>query len=173
MGKSTVKIMILALNMIGILCLVYYGIPYLLHDETVANPDAMLPMENWDAAGIALTIGIIPLITANILAYVFVGREKVKNPVRLLFFLPGVLCIAIAAHYWFASLAIPPEPLVQVKWVEQEDMQYGVFFDDGSWEALDADFSFDAGNVYIADNNCFVSKIQDGKIANRFVDTDL
>ena len=61
--------------MIGIMCLIYFAIPYLTHNVTITNPDAMLPAEAWDNAGMALTVGFIPLLIANMLCFVFVKAK--------------------------------------------------------------------------------------------------
>lgn len=67
-SNKTLSIIILIINIIGILCLIYFAIPYLTHNTTVYHPDAMLPAEAWDSAGMTLTVGFIPLLVANILA---------------------------------------------------------------------------------------------------------
>lgn len=77
-------------------------IAYFTHNTQISHLDAML--ERWDLAGMALTVGIIPLVIANLLGFLFV--KEIRNWFRLLFFLPGIICIAIVAHYWVTSLAI-------------------------------------------------------------------
>ena len=100
--KRISSLLIIVLNIIGIICLIYFAIPYLTHDVTVANPDAMLPAEAWDNAGMTLTFGLIPLLIANILSFVFI---KVKQKfVGLLFFVPSVICFIIVVNYWATSL---------------------------------------------------------------------
>ena len=42
---------LLCLNIIGVVCLVYFAIPYLTHNTQIPHPDAMLPAERWDSAG--------------------------------------------------------------------------------------------------------------------------
>ena len=71
MGKLGNKV-IISLNIIGLICLIYFAVPYILHDTSVPNPDAMLPMYRWEGAAIALMVGTIPLIVANLLAFIFV-----------------------------------------------------------------------------------------------------
>ena len=39
---------LLCLNIIGVVCLVYFAIPYLTHNTQIPHPDAMLPAERWD-----------------------------------------------------------------------------------------------------------------------------
>lgn len=90
------------INIIGIACLIFFAVPYLTHDVTVPNPDAMLPVEAWDGAGMALTAGVLPLLAANGLGFaLFKTRHRA---VRLLFWVPGILCLALAASYWVTSL---------------------------------------------------------------------
>ena len=98
MKKIGTKI-IIALNILGVICLVYFAVPYILHDTSIPNPDAMLPMYRWEGAGITLAIGTIPLIVANLLAFIFVWKERIILPVRLLFFLPGIICLSLSAAY--------------------------------------------------------------------------
>lgn len=91
---------LLSLNGIGVGCLIYYAIPYFMHNTQILYSEAMLPAERWDLAGMTLTIGIIPLFIVNLLGYLFVKG----NGNRFLFFLPSGICIAIVAHYWITSL---------------------------------------------------------------------
>ena len=73
--QKILSLLIIVINIIGIICLIYFSIPYLTHSTVAANPNAMLPAEAWDMAGMALTVGFIPLLIANILGFVFI---KVK-----------------------------------------------------------------------------------------------
>ncbi len=102
--KIISPILIIA-NVIGIICLVYFAIPYCTHDTYVANPDAMLPMETWDGAGMILTIGLIPMILANTAGFLFVFKKGSPVLLRLLFFVPGIVEFIIVLHYWITSLA--------------------------------------------------------------------
>ena len=98
------SIIILIINIIGVVCLIYFAIPYLTHNTTVYYPDAMLPMEAWDRAAITLTIGFIPLLTANILAFMYVAKESIKMPLRLLYFIPSIICIGLVISYFIIAL---------------------------------------------------------------------
>ena len=93
---------LLCLNIIGVVCLVYFAIPYFTHNTQIPHPDAMLPAERWDSAGMTLTVGTIPLFIANLLGCLFVKVKRNWN--RFLFFLPSVICIAIVVHYWITSI---------------------------------------------------------------------
>lgn len=99
---SAFVIFVLLLNLAGLVCLVWFALPYLAHDTTVLHPDAMLPAQRWDTAGMALSIGLLPLLGANWLAFRFVKLKR--NAMRWLFFVPGVICAALAASYWITAL---------------------------------------------------------------------
>ena len=103
-SNKTLSIIILIINMIGVVYLIYFAIPYLTHNTTVYHPDAMLPAEAWDSAGMSLTIGFIPLLIANILAFIFIAKERIKLPLRLLYFLPSLICICLVLSYWITAL---------------------------------------------------------------------
>ena len=104
-SNKPLSIIILIINSIGILCLIYFAIPYLTHNTTVYHPDAMLPAEAWDSAGMTLTVGFIPLLVANILAFMYVAKERIKLPLRLLYFIPSLTCICLVINYLMTALA--------------------------------------------------------------------
>ncbi len=94
---------VLALNLLGVVCLIYFAVPFLTHDTAVPNPDAMIPMARWEGSGFALTAGILPLLFANALAYLLLRGIKGKQRRFLLCFLPAALCAVLAAVYWIGS----------------------------------------------------------------------
>lgn len=102
--NKTLSFIIIIINVIGIVGLIYFAIPYLTHDTTIVNPAAMLPGEAWDWAGMALTFGFIPLLAANVLNFLFV-RVKQKY-VRFLFFIPSAICFMIVLSYWNLVMAL-------------------------------------------------------------------
>ena len=53
-------------------------------------------------AGMALTVGAIPLFMVNLLGFLFIRARRAGF--KFLFFLPGVVCIAAVVHYWITSL---------------------------------------------------------------------
>ena len=89
------KNIIIILNILGIICLIYFLIPYLMHDNSI-KPDSMLSSYTWDTCGFLLTIGFIPLLIANILAYKFI---KLNNKFNILFFIPSLICLVVVMHY--------------------------------------------------------------------------
>ena len=95
---------VLALNLLGVVVLIYFAVPFLMHDTTVPNPDAMIPMARWEGSGFALTAGILPLLFANALAYLLLRGIKGKQRRFLLCFLPAALCAVLASVYWIGSL---------------------------------------------------------------------
>lgn len=101
-GKKGLPLLIILINGIGIICFIYFAVPYLVHDTTIADPNAMLPAEAWDSAGMTLTFGFIPLFAANVLSFLFV-RTKHKYG-RFLFFAPSAICFIMAVSYWITGL---------------------------------------------------------------------
>ena len=95
------KIFIIILNIIGIGYLIYFSVPYLKHDMSIRNPNAMLTSYSWDTCGFILTLGLIPLLIANIMAYKFIDLKN--NKIKILYFLPSILCLIIVCHYLFIA----------------------------------------------------------------------
>ena len=104
-SNKTLSIIILIINIIGVVYLIYFAIPYLTHNMMVYYPDAMLPAEAWDSAGMTLTVGFIPLLIANIFAFIFVAKENIKMPLRILYFMPSAICICLVISYLITALA--------------------------------------------------------------------
>ena len=98
------RLAVLALNLLGVACLIYFAVLFLSHDTMVRNPDAMIPFQNWEAGGFALTAGILPLLFANGLGYLLLRGYKGKQKRFLLCFLPAAICALLAAFYWIGSL---------------------------------------------------------------------
>ena len=84
------KIFVILLNLLGVGCLIYFMIPYVTHDMTVKNPNAMLAGPSWDTSGFVLLLGLIPLVCANILASIFI---ETKKGFKVLFFIPSIVCL--------------------------------------------------------------------------------
>lgn len=103
MENKVFRVLIIIVNVIGVLCLLYFGYLYLSHNTFVPNPEAMLPMERWDGAGWALTIGLLPLFIANVLGFI-AFRDK-RTAARFLWFVPGIVCLVLVISYWIYSLA--------------------------------------------------------------------
>ena len=69
------SICISVLNAIGIVFLIYCATLYLSHDIYIVNPDAMLPMMNWERGSMMLTMGAVPMWIANTLGFLFVLKK--------------------------------------------------------------------------------------------------
>lgn len=98
MGERKTLLLMISINTIGVICLIYFAIPYLTHDTTIPYPDAMLPAESWDSAGMTLTFGFIPLFIVNFLGFLLVKAKQTF--VRFLFFVPSLICLLIVISYW-------------------------------------------------------------------------
>ena len=101
-NKRAIFWLIMTINVIGVICLVYFAVPYIGHDTTVANPDAMLPAEAWDEAGMALTFGLVPLVIANVLGYLFLDTKR--KGWKFLMFVPSISCLALVISYWLTAI---------------------------------------------------------------------
>ncbi len=102
--NKTLPLLAVLINLIGAGCLIYFAAAYLAHDTSVPYPEAMLPAQEWDRAGMALTFGFIPLLAANIFIYSAV-RPKKKSK-GLLFFIPSALCLILVISYFITSLTV-------------------------------------------------------------------
>ena len=78
-----------------------FAIPYLTHDVTVPYPDAMLPAQAWENAGMALTFGFLPLLIVNLLGFLYADIER--KFARFLFLVPSVGCGILVASYWIPA----------------------------------------------------------------------
>ena len=101
--KRIAQAVLVTLHLIGSACLVWLSYRYLRHDTTVANPDAMLPMEDWDGAGLLLTLGLGPMIAANTAGFLFLLPKEKPLWLRLLVFLPAVIELVLVVHYLIFS----------------------------------------------------------------------
>lgn len=68
--RKALEILLIVLNIIGIVLLVLFAIPYITYNTKIVGPNAMLPFETWDRAGIILTLGFVPLLAINILSFI-------------------------------------------------------------------------------------------------------
>ncbi len=94
--------LVISINLFGIICLIYYGSLFLSGSTIVDMPDAMLPMERWDRGGMALTIGLLPMILANTLGYEVIQLGDRKS--RLVLFIPSIICGGLVVAYWGKDL---------------------------------------------------------------------
>ena len=101
--KRIAQAVLVTLHLIGITCLVWLSYRYLRHNTTVANPDAMLPMEDWDGAGTLLMLGLPPMIAANTAGFLFLLPKEKPLWLRLLVFLPAVIELVLVVHYLIFS----------------------------------------------------------------------
>lgn len=90
----------ICLNIIGVICLIYFMIPYVTHDMSIKNPNAMLAGYSWDSCGFVLCLGLIPLVIANTLLFVSFQGKKI---LKALFYIPSVICLITVCHYLFIA----------------------------------------------------------------------
>lgn len=148
---------LLALNLLGLFCLIWFAVPYLRHDPGVPNPEAMIPMAKWEGSGFVLTLGFFPLAAVNLIAFLLVGRGKLRWFVRAVFLIPCILCLLIVIHFWsgafIADGSSPASPLVRVKLRQRNGTETTCcqIYEDGGLEALDEDFPVSSDNFLIAE----------------------
>ena len=104
-GK-TISAILIVINIIGIICLIFFMGMLFSGDSTVKNPDSMIPFQTWEAGGTVLMIGLVPLAVANTLAFTFALKEEVTGWKRYLFFLPVFLCFLSVAFYIIKSFTL-------------------------------------------------------------------
>ena len=98
--KKIFSIIFLALNILALIFLFVIALPYLSHDTTITNPDAMLPMESWDRAGVLMTFSFFPILFADTLGFMLSSEMTEKIYLRLLHFIPALACLIMALTYW-------------------------------------------------------------------------
>ena len=136
------KIFVIIINIIGIGCLIYFMIPYLRHDMSIPNPNAMLSSYSWDTSGFILTLGFIPLLIANVMAFIFVDL-KIK-PLKVLYFIPSLICLIIVAHYLFIATDWKEEkvkdPIAGIKCAKDgKDYVYQIYLEDNGEYSVSMD----------------------------------
>ena len=99
--RNSSTIFLITINLIGLIALIYFAIPYLTHDVTVPYPDAMLPAQAWENARMALTLGFLPLLIVNLLGFLYADIER--KFARFLFLVPSVGCGILVASYWIPA----------------------------------------------------------------------
>lgn len=104
-GK-TISAILIVINIIGIICLIFFMGLLFSGDTTVKNPDSMIPFQTWEAGGTVLMIGLVPLAVANTLAFTFALKEEVTGWKRYLFFLPVFLCFLSVVFYIIKSFTL-------------------------------------------------------------------
>ena len=104
-GK-TISAILIVINIIGIICLIFFMGMLFSGDSTVKNPDSMIPFQTWEAGGTVLMIGLVPLAVANTLAFTFTLKEEVTGWKRYLFFLPLFLCFLSVVFYIIKSFTL-------------------------------------------------------------------
>ncbi len=127
------KIFVIILNIIGIGCLIYFMIPYLRHDMSIPNPNSMLSSYSWDSSGFILLLGFIPLLIANVLAYIFINLKS--RFLKLLFFIPSLVCLIIVGHYLIIGTdwkeEKQKEPIATMKCaIDGKNYSYQIFKED-------------------------------------------
>jgi hypothetical protein len=102
--KKGRAVCVILLNLLALGCLIWFAVMYLSHDSYVPNPDAMLPMAKWEGGGMALTLGLVPMLIANTLGYRYILREDKPLWQRLLPYLMGLFELVLVISYWAPAI---------------------------------------------------------------------
>ena len=101
--RNPLPIFLVFVNAAAVVCLVYASALYVSHSTNVKNPDAMLPIEDWERGGLMLLLGAVPMTIANALGFFCAFKKGTPLSVRLAMFLPSMAQIALVAHYVFIA----------------------------------------------------------------------
>ena len=90
--------MLIILNLCACACLLYFGYLFVSGSDVLAYPYAMIPMQDWERGGMALTMGLFPLFIANLLGYLYIQLGSKK--MRRILFIPSLVCLGLVVCYW-------------------------------------------------------------------------
>jgi hypothetical protein len=99
--NKLLKIVLTGIYVAGICCVLYFGMLYLGHSQTIASPEAMLPMMEYERGAWALMIGL-PFVIASCLSLILVYQRKTVLH-KVLLFLPAHLDLVLIISYWVLS----------------------------------------------------------------------
>lgn len=95
------KVIFTAIYSVGCACVAGYGLLYLQHSTEIPNPEAMLPMMEYERAVWCLILGV-PFMALSCLSVVLAYQTK-KGIKRAATWLPVMVCLVIIAHYFVAG----------------------------------------------------------------------
>lgn len=117
-----IYIFISILNIVGIILFLLFAIPYIFH---IGN----LFEYSFETCGFILILGFIPLLIINIMAYIFIDLKK--KSLKLLFFIPSVICLILICHYLFRSnVKEDIKPVATFKCILDDIYLYKVYEED-------------------------------------------
>jgi hypothetical protein len=99
--NKLVKIVLTCIYAVGICCVLYFGMLYLGHSQTISNPEVMLPMMEYERGAWALMIGL-PFLIASCLSLILVYQIKTVLH-KFFLFLPALLDLVLVISYWVLS----------------------------------------------------------------------
>lgn len=139
--KKSYIIPVAILNILGLICLVYFALLYFSGDERILAPDSMIPFKVYEIGGAGLIFGIVPLVIANLLLF-FPLKRKGKL-IGVLAFLPALICCGCASDYIYKDLTgayadpVSADEVVLKIDLRTDDMIYGLSHstdaDDVAW----------------------------------------
>lgn len=83
------KIIATAIYIIGICCVLFFGVSAVIGGNTVSNPEAMIPFTEFERNTIMLGVGFIPMILSCLFMLSAYGiKERLK---KILVLIPGIV----------------------------------------------------------------------------------
>lgn len=88
------KMLCTIIYIIGICCVCYYGFVFLSHNQTIKNPEAMLPFTEYESAFCMLGFGAIPMVASCFSMCWAYSLKHTKHKKRNIFliFIPAIPC---------------------------------------------------------------------------------
>lgn len=95
--KKLLQLVIAGIYLIGIGCVIFFTVKYFRFSDYVANPNAMLPIPDYEGAALMLLFGT-PVMLASCVTVVLTF-QKMKKWSRIAVFLPVLICVGVVGHY--------------------------------------------------------------------------
>ena len=160
---NIIRSFIIALYIFGILCLLYFAIPYILHNINIFDITGAFSSNDWLGFGYALIILIIPLLIINLLTYIFVDLKNKK--MKLLFFIPTVICLLCVAHYflfivdWNEEKSAKPIAVFECH-VNKNTYKYKYYSGEG-WSTADHDNDIHSAEIDTTSEETFFQSVNE------------
>lgn len=96
---------------IGVLCVIVLSAGYLRRSTEVTNPDAMLPLSQYEACVLLLLFGLPFLLAACVMLCILFSQWSVRRKISV--FLPLLVAVGIVGFEFGSELLTPEEPVTQ------------------------------------------------------------
>ncbi|GGH18870.1 hypothetical protein [Paenibacillus segetis] len=97
-ANTFMKVLLTCIYVIGVACVIYYSFMYIQHSTEIQNPEAMLPMMQYETGAWIMMLGM-PFMIASCISMIWIFKLK-KTLGRLWLLLPALIEIVVIASYW-------------------------------------------------------------------------